>query len=259
MTMWERRVIRMAGALLGIGLLIVAGAFAVSGFNPLELSRRVSGYEERTKDFVGEFSGVRVQDVDADVRIVPSESGRCSVHYDETKRSTYHIEIVNDELVIERERDWRDSFGIFWSAPKLTVYLPRAAYEAVNVHTVSGGIQIEGIECAELNIDVTSGGIRLTDVRVFSGPDFRMLDSGSSNAGCLSARTVSGGIRLDGVDAERLDLHTVSGGIKGTLRSGKVFEASSVSGRVRVPESTPGAGLCKASTTSGGISITVEE
>ena len=255
----EMSAVRIAAVLLILGLVMIACAFAATGFHPVALSRRIAGYEERTADFVGAFSRVRIQDVDASVRVLPSEAGRCSVHYDETDRSTYHIEIVNDALVIEHERDWLDSFGIFWSAPRLTVYLPRAAYEEISVHTVSGGIQIEGLECAEMNLDATSGGIRLTDVRVFSGPAYRTLDDGSANAGLLSARTVSGGIRLDGVDAERLDLHTVSGGIKGTLRSGKMFEASSVSGRVRVPESTPGAGICRASTTSGGISITVEE
>ena len=286
MNAMKKGAIKLAVALLGIGLVIMAGAFAVSGFSPLRLSRTVSGYEERTKDFVGtSFSQVRIQEIDANIRVLPSEDGRCSVHYDETDRSTYHVEIIDDALVIEHERDWLDSFGIFMSAPKLTVYLPRVAYAQIDVHTVSGGIQIDGLEFGKMNLEATSGGIRLNEVSVDAGSlraktvsggiqiaeltagemDLETTSGGirltdvTANEGHLSAKAVSGGIRLENVDAGSLELRTVSGGIRGTLRSGKVFEASSVSGSVKVPESTPGAGSCRAATTSGGISISIAE
>ena len=255
---YEKGAIRVAVALIAVGLLVFAGTLAASGFNPLEMSRRVSGYEERTERFDGAFSELHIRDVDANIRVLPSEDGRCSVHYDQTERSTYRVNIVNDALVIERERHWLDSFGIFMSAPKLTVYLPRTAYDRIDARTVSGSIQVEELAFESAELETTSGGIRLTDVRVASGPAFRTLDGGSSDAGCLRAKTVSGGIRLEGVDAESLELRTVSGSIKGTLLSGKVFEASSVSGQIRVPESTPGAGVCRAATTSGSISISIE-
>ena len=253
----------MASALVAIGLIILAGAFAVSGFSPLRLSRTVAGYEERTKDFVAEFSEVRIQDVDASIRVLPSEDGRCSVHYDVTGRSNYHIEIVGDALVIEHERHWLDSFGIFMSAPKLTVYLPRTAYDALDVQDVSGSITVEDLDVGTLNIKTTSGSIRLTDVRAEGDATLKTVSGSirlaSVRADDLTAGTTSGGIRLDDVDAGSLELHTVSGSIKGTLAAGKEFDASSVSGRISVPESTPGAGACRASTTSGSIAISISE
>ena len=281
MSVREKELMRVAFGLFVVGLLIIAGAFVVCGFNPLELSRRVSGYEQRTANLVGSFTKVRVEDVDANVYVLPAKDGKCSVIYDETRRSTHHVGIDGDTLTIERQRSWLDSFGIFMSAPKLTVYLPEAAYEELYVHAVSGSVRVEGLNCETLDIQTTSGGIRLTDVNVegdaglkcvSGGIKLESVKVGSMNAhttsggikltsvlaGSLTARTTSGGIRLEGVDAGDMELHSVSGGIKGTVLSDKQFEVSSVSGGVRVSESVPGAGLCRAHTTSGGISLFVE-
>lgn len=259
----EKDMIRLAVLLLMIGLLIVAGVFAVNGFNPVRLLRGVSGFEEREAVLIDDFSEIRILDVDASIRVLPSEDGKCSVYYDQTDKSTYTIKIGDSALIIEHKKSWLDSFGFFMTSPRLTVYLPQANYEALNVQNVSGSIRVEGLQFGEMNLKTTSGSIQLDDVRIEGEAALKTVSGSvrltSAQAGGLTAGTTSGGIRLDGVDAETLEMRTVSGSIKGTLCSGKVFEASSVSGRVRVPESTPGAGVCSASTTSGGISISVEE
>ena len=262
--------IALALVLIGIGSVIFCGAFAASEFNILKLSREVSGYEQRTFRAAGEFTQVRIEDVDANIQIVRSEDGQCTVYYDETDRSTYRFGISDDVLTITHERHWLDSFGIIMSAPKLIVCLPEAAYAKFNVHTVSGSIQVEGLEFGAANLETTSGGIRLTNVRTASG-----MSSGTGslrakttsgnirlegvNANSLALQCVSGGIRLESVDAESLALQTVSGSIRAELLSGKEYDVSSVSGRISVPDSESGAGLCQASTTSGSITISVAE
>ena len=258
-----RRVIMAAIALIGIGALIFGSALVVSGFNPLELSRRVSGYEQRYADLVGTFSRISIDDVDANIRILPAENGKCRVIYDQTERSSYHIGIEDGALIIEHNRSWLDSFGIIMSAPKLTVYLPEAEYKSLSVHAVSGSVQADGLDVKRAELELTSGSIQLNNMRIEGEAALKTI-SGSIEleglrAGSLSARTTSGAIRLNGVDAEALELHSTSGSIRGELLSGKVFEASSVSGRISVPESQPGAGICSASTTSGRITISVAE
>ena len=257
----EKGAIKIAFVLIGIGALIFCGALASSGFNPLKLSRGVSGYEQRSAQFVGPFSRVRIEDVDANICILPTKEAQCIVYYDETDRSGYHLSIEDDALVIVRERSWLDSFGIIMSAPKLNVYLPEAEYDAVDVRVVSGSIQVEGLNTKEMDLATTSGKIQLSYANVTGEAALKTISGGikmeAFRAGSLNAKTTSGGIRLDDVDAEELELHTTSGSIKGELMSGKEFEASSVSGRISVPESKPGAGICSASTTSGSISISV--
>lgn len=263
MSMREKEMMRIAFVLFGIGLVIIACAFAVCGFSPLELSRRVSGYEQKTVDLVDTFTSVRIENVDANVYLLPSEDGKCSVIYDETDRSTHHVKIGDGTLVVERKRSWLDSFGFFMSAPKLTVYLPEAEYREIYAHTVSGSVRMEGLNCGSLDLQTTSGKIRLSNVNVKGDAALKCVSGSikltSVQAGSLSARTTSGSIRLEGVDAEDMEMRSVSGSIKGELFSAKSYEASSVSGRVRVPESVPGAGLCRASTTSGSITISVAE
>ena len=270
MKMTVKALAALAVALIGIGALIFCGALAASGFDILKLSREVSGYEERTFQAVGEFARVRIEDVDASVQILPSEDGKCTIHYDETERSAYRFGVDSDVLTITHDRHWLDSFGIIMSAPNLTVYLPETAYEKLDVHTVSGSIRVEGLEFGAANLETTSGGIRLTNVRAANGTSSgtdslrAKTTSGSIrlegvNANSLALQSVSGGIRLEGVDAGSLALQCVSGSIRAELLSGKEYDASSVSGRVSVPDSVPGAGLCRASTTSGSITISVAE
>ena len=252
--------IALALVLIGIGSVIFCGAFAVSGFNMRKLSREVSGYEERTFQAVGSFSRVQIDDVDANVQILPSTDGKCTVHYDETDRSSYRFGVSDDALTITHDRSWLDSFGIIMSAPKLTVYLPEAAYEKLDVHVVSGSIRVEGFEFGAAKLETTSGSIHLANVDVESLAS-RTVSGGirleDVDAESLALRTTSGGIRLESVDAESLALQTVSGSIRAELLSGKEYDVSSVSGRISVPDSESGAGLCQASTTSGSITISV--
>ena len=77
------------------------------------------------------------------------------------------------------------------------------------------------------------------------------------DAGAIEISTTTGDIELERSDAASLTLSTTSGDVEGSLLTGKTFSASSTSGRVSVPASTPGAGACNVSTTSGSIRLTV--
>ena len=263
MKMEGKKIIMFAGALICAGMLIFCGALAASEFSWQKLSRDVSGYEERTFNAVGSFSRVQIDGVDANISIQTTAGEQCTVIYDDSDRGTYHVGMDEDTLVIERDVPWFDTFGIIMSAPKVTVYLPEAEYEDLDVSAVSGSIRIDNLDAKRMNLTATSGKIALSGVNVARDASLKTVSGGihmeALRADSLTARTTSGGIRLDGVDARDLELRTVSGSIRGTLLSGKEFEASSVSGRIDVPESNPGAGVCSASTTSGRIEIGLAE
>ena len=115
--------------------------------------------------------------------------------------------------------------------------------DAIHANNVSGDVLLLHVTCGELDVEATSCSVELID---------------STVAGHLSIKTGSGDVHLERADAETLYVKTVSGFVKGSLRTPKVFYADTSSGSVDVPKSTEG-GLCEIKTTSGDIRIIVEE
>lgn len=112
---------------------------------------------------------------------------------------------------------------------------------ALHLKSLSGDLRLQEASCKALNASSTSGDAKLESIRA---------------EGDLHCESVSGDVRLVRCDGGTVYLKSVSGSISASLLSGKRFETSSVSGLIRVPESS-GGGLCTAKTVSGSISITI--
>ena len=113
---------------------------------------------------------------------------------------------------------------------------------AVQISTNTGDAELTGVSAQSLSIHTNTGDADLERTVA---------------AGAIEISTTSGDIELERSDAASLTLSTTSGDVEGSLLTGKTFSASSTSGRVSVPASTPGAGACNVSTTSGSIRLTV--
>lgn len=109
------------------------------------------------------------------------------------------------------------------------------------IESVSGDVDITDLKAKSVNVLTVSGDIELE--RVFA------IDT-------IAIENTSGSIELDGCDAFSLSLESTSGDIKGTLLSGKIYVADTVSGNVSVPISTKEAGECNIKTVSGNVNIT---
>jgi DUF4097 and DUF4098 domain-containing protein YvlB len=132
----------------------------------------------------------------------------------------------------------------------------------LDVKNTSGSIQISGGVCGELRVQNGSGSIKVKDAT----PTRATIQNISGSIDLVNVicqenceiENTSGSIELERCDAAYFDLKTVSGSIKGSILSGKVFDCHSTSGGVHVPENSEG-GTFKVRTTSGGIRITVVE
>ena len=113
---------------------------------------------------------------------------------------------------------------------------------AVQISTNTGDAELTGVSAQSLSIHTNTGDADLERTVA---------------AGAIEISTTTGDIELERSDAASLTLSTTSGDVEGSLLTGKTFSASSISGRVSVPASTPGAGACNVSTTSGSIRLTV--
>ena len=256
---WERKMMRLGLMLLVIGAVLSVGALAANGFSFDGLGG--TSYKEVTYAPEGEFDRIDVSAVDAEIHIQPAQDGVCRVVCDETERWHYTVEVRDGVLTVHSDVNWDTGIHINVKSPQLLIELPERDYAELKVHSVSGDVDVMGLRIDAITIDTTSGEIDLEklalgslDVESVSG-DVELQDSVAS--GDVSIQTTSGEIELENADAANFHITTVSGDIEGTLRSGKSFDVRTVSGDVKLPQSTDG-GAFRANTTSGDVEIKVK-
>ena len=256
---WERKMVRIGALLLIIGAVLCVGALAVNGFS-FDGLEGVS-YEEVTYAPEGEFDRVDVSAVDAEIHIQPAQDGVCRVVCDEREDARYSVEVQDGALTVRSGVNWRAGIHFNLKTPLLMIELPEKTYAELKLHSVSGDVDVMGLRIDALTIDATSGEISLEkltlgslDVESVSG-DIELTDSAAS--GDVTIRTTSGEIELESADAANFSITSVSSDVKGTLRSGKRFDVRTVSGDVKLPQSTDG-GAFRANTTSGDVEIKVK-
>lgn len=133
----------------------------------------------------------------------------------------------------------------------------------LTLETTSGSIKLNAVSCGgEIKVQTTSGSIALDAVSTPAGTALTAT-SGSVTvkdltAAHLDAKTTSGSIKLDRCDASTLNLTTTSGSVKGSIVGERIFECSTGSGSIHVPETTEG-GKCKIRTGSGSIHMEIAE
>lgn len=256
---WERKMMRLGLMLLVIGAVLSVGALAMNGFS-FDGLEGVS-YKEVTYAPEGEFDRVDVSAVDAEIHIQPAQDGVCRIVCDETERWHYAVEAQDGVLTVHSDANWGTGIRFNVKSPQLIIELPEKEYAELKLHSVSGDVDVMGLRIDALAIDTTSGEIDLEklalgslDVETVSG-DVDLTDSVVS--GDVTIRTTSGEIGFENADAANFHITSVSGDIEGTLRSGKRFDVRTVSGDVKLPQSTSG-GAFRVTTTSGDVEISLK-
>jgi DUF4097 and DUF4098 domain-containing protein YvlB len=144
----------------------------------------------------------------------------------------------------------------------------------------TGDIDLINVRAKQISLSVSTGKVAVSDtvcedelfVKVSTGKtvlsgveckDFRSEGStGKISLGNTAAENSikiergTGDITFDNCDAETITVTASTGDVKGTLRTGKIFNVKTSTGRIRVPESVSG-GRCDITTTTGDIDISV--
>jgi len=278
---YNRKAMKIAGALIGIGLVLCLVAFARMDFNISEMNSLRFETNEYTVE--ESFTDISIDSAEGDVHLLPSQDNTCRVVCMEGDKISHTVSVKNNTLTIERvdKRKWYEHIGIYWGGMEIMVYVPQTEYDSLAVASVSGDVEIpddfsfhtasvvntsgDVKFCAavggELSIKTVSGDLYAENVNpmsleVQSTSGEIILDSVLAVSE-LRAKTVSGDIVLRGCDAGSLRLKSTSGDVSGTLLSGKDFITDTTSGEVKVPGSG-GDGKCEVKTTSGDIHLEVE-
>ncbi len=251
----------IASALVVLGSLLFVGVMTVYGWDFTKLS--TVSYETATHDIDGEFHSVSVDSETADIRLLPSEDGKCKVICRQEEKIKYDVTVKDGVLKISAQdnREWYDYVGIHFGSHSITVYLPEKDYRTLSVTESTGDICAERISADSVTFSVTTGDIVLSRVSCrnltaeISTGDVELKNVIAAEK--FSIETTTGDVEFDSCDAGEICIKTSTGDVEGSLLTGKEFIAQTSTGDVEVPISSSG-GRCEITTSTGDIEITVK-
>lgn len=132
---------------------------------------------------------------------------------------------------------------------------------ALDLHTSTGSITLGNATCLDnITLEVSTGKTHLDNVTCKN-----LISDGDTGSITLknvvatekfSIERSTGNVRFDECDAAEIFVETDTGHVKGTLLTGKVFLATTDTGRIDVPKSATG-GKCEIATDTGNIQISI--
>ena len=183
--------------LLLAGAALFTVALAKAGFDVSKLS--TATYETSTYAAEGDFTNIDIRcDSSADVTLKPSEDGAVRVVCEENAKNKHTVTVEEGTLRITAhdERQWYERISFYTKATKVTVYLPAAAYDRLQIETDTGDVAVPAdfsFETAEVKAD--TGDITFA----------------ASVTGQLKIGTHTGDIQIRDLHAGALDLTVTTG------------------------------------------------
>lgn len=142
------------------------------------------------------------------------------------------------------------------------VKIANATLASLKLETDTGDVKLEKISAgAPLELETNTGDIRMTNVRCDAlkletdTGDVTLTDTVAANH--AEIETDTGDVKFTRADAATLNIKTDTGNVTGSLRTEKIFNVKSKTGKERVPETLTG-GLCRIRCSTGDIRITLE-
>lgn len=195
-----------AACLVVLGLIIVAGIMAAYDWDFTKLS--TVRYETNTYKIQDRFDNISIHADTADLQIVPTDDGHCSIVCFEEEKAKHSAAVENGTLVIRTvdTRKWYEHIGIFLATPKVTVYLPQDAYASLSIESDTGNITIrKGLSFENLKINAYTSDV----------------DSFASVSNALEIALSTGSIQVGNLATGQLTLTTTTGNMKVTSCTAK--------------------------------------
>ena len=132
----------IAGCLILIGGIIFCIAMVASKWD----FSKLSSAKMQTNDYIIEedFNNISINEDTAKIDFLPAEDGKCKVVCYEDAEKTHDVKVEKDVLVIayKSENEWYDNIKINFSTPKITVYLPKSAYDTLKIDSDTSDVKI---------------------------------------------------------------------------------------------------------------------
>lgn len=210
---------RLAATIITVvGAVIFVGAMAVMDFDFTKLSTQK--FEINTYEVNEDFDNIFVNVETAAVTFAPSDEGVCKVECVEDIKVKHSVKIQDDTLMItvNDSRKWYEYIGINFRTPKVTVYLPKDAYDSLSVETVTGNIEIPDTFGFESVTVVGTTSNIVCRAQILEGIQARTttgnITVGSSGTETIKLSATTGDITVKDIDCKKLTAESSTGRIK---------------------------------------------
>lgn len=214
----RKKLLKLAGILVFIGLamfltVIIIIKFDFNRLNTMKL-------ETATHTIKDEFNDIEIDVDSANVTFVASEDDICKVICKEPERMKHAVEVKNGILKIKSvdSRKWYDYIGIGFCDYSVRVYLPKAAYDKLELETAIGDIEVpEGFTFGDVDIEASTAKIiwnadvdNSIKISTSTG-DITLKAVSIKNS--ISLSTSTGEIKLNDVSCNSFDAESSTGDI----------------------------------------------
>ncbi len=207
------------------------------------------------------------------------EPNTITVYLPKSEYVDLHIENDTGSVTVPKDFTF-ENIDISQDTGNAKIYASATGH--INVEGDTGNILIEGVQAGSVNIENETGNITVTNLNC-SGDIILGIDTGKTNventscknlyfkgstgyiqienliaSGKIEIENSTGDVRFSKMDATDIYINTNTGDINGSLLSGKMFTAETDTGKIRIPEDSTG-GICKLTTDTGDIKITIED
>ncbi len=135
------------------------------------------------------------------------------------------------------------------------------ATESVKIKVSTGDVFVKDVNSKSLEISTSTGDVEVlnsfisNDVLINVSTGDVEIDSLISNKS-ITVKSTTGDVEFERIDAPDIFIKTSTGDVEGSIKTGKIFNAKSNTGKVRVPSSTTG-GTFVIETDTGDITVIV--
>lgn len=183
--------------LIAAAILVVAGSavFCVS-MSKAQWDLSAFGgaaYETNTVAIDESFRKVSIRCSTEDVSVLPSENGKCSAFFYENEKEKHTASVKDGTLLITvpEKGKWYDHFTFFsFDTPKITLYLPQAAYDSLTIEGSTGDVSLaEDFTFGSIQVSVSTGDVSC--LASSSGPIRISTDTGDISCSGIAAKTLT--------------------------------------------------------------------
>lgn len=193
----------VAGALIALGIIVFGTAFMAIGGDMAGFS--TNKYETNEHQITDEFENILIKSNTATIKIVASEDDSCSVVCYEQTNLKHSVSVKDGALEIKvvDERKWYEHIGINFSAPTVTVYIPKGEYGDLDVSVSTGDVDIpEGFGFENIDVTASTG-------RVMCGAAAKQEVNITTTTGDIFGNGVSAASMKLSVSTGRIDLNGI--------------------------------------------------
>ena len=158
-------------------------------------------HEMKTHDVSEDFNTIKINTLDADISIFPSDDDSCKVICYENNKRSHTVSVSDGTLTVDciDGRKWYDYIGINSGNTLLSIYLPKQEYASLYIKSQTGDVGIPAeLSFVDIDVSVTTG-----DVKCYA-----------SVANAISIKASTGDIELENLSAKDISLRVSTGEIE---------------------------------------------